>query len=77
MKKTLSTRLLERTDSIEFRKIRQQLNIVAQNNISCDPAKNCYRVISLQDKTRLMLQNEGIEVSQINEFGTDKYLLRW
>lgn len=70
-KKTLATILKERTDTIEYRAIRKQLMIKAQNR------SNEYRVISLQDRTITMLQNEGISIEKITEFGQDKFLLSW
>lgn len=70
-KKTLATILKERTDTIEYRAIRKHLMIKAQNR------SNEYRVISLQDRTIIMLQNEGIKIEKITEFGQDKYLLTW
>jgi len=44
MKKTLSTLLRERTDTIEFRAIRKALYVVAQNS-KCE-----YRTLSIQPK---------------------------
>lgn len=70
-KKTLATILKERTDTIEYRAIRKQLMIKAQNR------SNEYRVISLQDRTIIMLQNEGINVEKITELGCAKFLLTW
>ena len=71
MKKLLSTRLAERTESIEYRAIVKQLMILAQNR------KNEYRLLRIRDYARNRLQNEGINITQITEFGTDKYLLTW
>lgn len=39
--------------------------------------KNEYRVLKIEDKTITMLQNEGISVEKINEFGYEKYKLSW
>lgn len=70
-KKLLSQLLKERTDTIEYRAIRKQLMIKAQNNGSD------YRIMRISDKTIIMLQNEGIKVEKITEFNTVKYLLSW
>lgn len=70
-KKTLATILKERTDTIEYRAIRKQLMNTAQNG------KNEYRILRITHKTILLLQNEGIQVEKITEFGQDKFLLSW
>jgi len=71
MKKTLSTILKERTDTIEFRAIRKQLMIVAQNS------KAEYRTLSIQPKTITMLENNGITIEKVNEHGYEAYKLTW
>lgn len=70
-KKTLATILKERTDTIEYRAIRKQLMNTAQNG------KNEYRILRITDKTIILLQNEGIQVEKITEFGQTKFLLSW
>lgn len=72
-KKNLAYRLRERNETIEYRRIRTALNGVAQSK----HAKQEYRVMHLEPETIIMLQNEGITIAKINEFGTDKYLLTW
>lgn len=71
MKKTLATRLKNHTDTIEFRAIKKQLYIIAQNN------GNCYLTLKLQPKTLLMLQNECLTIEKINEHGYEKYKISW
>lgn len=71
MKKLLSTKLRERTDTVEFRKIRRQLMQFA------DDKKYEFRILRLQQGTINMLQNEGIKVTAIKEHGCDKLLLSW
>lgn len=71
MKKLLATRLKERTDTIEFRRIRAALNVAAQNR------KTEYRVLNIDQSTILMLQNEGLTVEKINEDGWQKYKVSW
>lgn len=70
-KKTLAAILQERTDTVEYRSIKQKLMKVAQNK------GNEFRVIFIEQKTINQLQNEGISVTKVNEFGYDKYLLKW
>lgn len=71
MKKTLSTILRERTDTIEFRAIRKHLMTCAQNE------KSEYRTLAIQPKTITMLQNNGIDVKKVNENGYEVYKLSW
>lgn len=71
MKKTLSTILRERTDTIEFRAIRKALYVVAQNS------KSEYGTLRIEPKTITMLQNNGINVEKINENGYDLYRVTW
>jgi len=71
MKKNLLTLLNERIETIEYRAIKSELMKAAQNK------RTEYRRIYLQDDTIMRLQNEGIKVTKINEFGTDKFLLSW
>lgn len=70
-KKLLSDILKHRTDTIEYRAIKQQLMKVAQSG------KNEYRQLSISDKTVVMLQNEGIKVEKITEFNYEKFKLSW
>lgn len=70
-KKYLSDILRIRTETIEFRRIRSELMKAAQNR------QVQYRAISLAPGTILQLQNEGIKVELINEFGYEKHLLSW
>jgi hypothetical protein len=69
--KLLSTILKERTETIEFRALRKQLMICAQNE------KTEYRVIRIQPKTITMLQNHGINVEKSKENGYEVYKLTW
>lgn len=71
MKKNLASRLRERTETIEFRKIRTGLQNAAQNK------RDEFLIISLQPETIIQLQNEGIRVERIVEFGYPKYKLSW
>lgn len=73
MRKNLAFRLRERTDTIEYRAIRTKLNAIAQNKMS----KQEFRAMYLEPYTIDQLQNEGIVVEQITEFGTKKFLLTW
>lgn len=70
-KKLLSTILKERTETIEFRAVRKNLMVAAQNN------KSNYRIIRLSSKAIMQLQNEGITIEKITEFNQEKYLLSW
>lgn len=72
-KKNLAYRLRERNETIEYRRIRTALNSIAQSK----DAKQEYRVIHLTHETINQLQNEGIIITQIKEFGYKKYLLTW
>ena len=71
MKKLLATRLLERTETIEFRRIRSALNTAAQNRM------REFRILRIDDSTVLMLQNEGLTVEKIKEHGYEKYKISW
>lgn len=71
MKKLLSTLLNERTESIEYRAIRSNLIKTAQQG------KNEFRLMRIGGYALTRLSNEGINVTKINEFGFDKYLLTW
>ena len=73
MKKTLAMQLRERRETIEYRALRARLNAVAQDK----NRKQEYRVLHMQPETIIKLQNEGIVVQKITEFGCDKYLLTW
>lgn len=76
-KKSLSNILLERTQTIEYRDIRKQLMSIAQNNKNNDPEKNCYRIVYIKQETIIKLQNEGLTVEKINEYGYEKYKISW
>lgn len=71
MRKNLAIRLKERTETIEFRKIRTALNSAAQNRNSE------YRLLRIEDYTINLLQNEGLKVEKITEFGTEKFKISW
>jgi len=70
-KKLLSQLLRERTETIEYRKIRGQLMKLAQNE------KTEMLIIKISPETQIMLQNEGIKIEVINDFGYDKIKLSW
>lgn len=70
-KKTLAVILQERSDTVEYRAIKAKLLKVAQNK------GNEFRIMQIEQKTINQLQNEGISVYKVNEFGYDKYLLKW
>ena len=72
-KKLLSTILAERSESVKYRKIRTDLIKQAQN------LKRSFIVLksNMDNYSLITLQNEGINISEINEFGFDKYLLEW
>lgn len=72
-KKLLSTVLRERTESIEYRAIRKQLMVLAQNR----KTEMLILKSKMTDHALNTLQNEGITIKLINEFGHDKYLLSW
>lgn len=71
MKKLLAERLRERTETIEFRAVVSKLYQSAQNK------KDEYRIMHLEPDTILLLQNEGIKVSKIKEFGYSVFKLSW
>lgn len=71
MKKTLNTLLTERTRTIEFRSIRKQLFVVAQNK------KNFLLRLNIEPETIIMLQNECLTVEKINEHGYETYKISW
>lgn len=77
MKKNLQTILLERSETIEYRRIVKQLMDVAQNNLKNKKEFNSYRVLILEQSTLDRLRNEGINVEVIREFGCNKFLLTW
>lgn len=72
-KNNLATRLIERSESIIYRKIKSELIKCAQNN------KQQFIILygNIDQYSITKLQNEGIKVTEINEFGFDKYLLEW
>lgn len=71
MKKTLNTILQERTNTIEFRAIRKQLMNVAQNK------GTQLLQLSIEPETIIMLQNELLTITEINEHGYKKYKISW
>ena len=68
-KKLLSQILLERTETIEYRKIKGQLMKLAQNE------KTEMMIIKISPETQVMLNNEGITITKVNDFGYDKLKL--
>lgn len=56
MKKTLKNILLHHTETIEYRAIRKQLMVVAQNG------GNVFYRFHISDKTIIQLQNEMLTV---------------
>lgn len=70
-KKLLSQILRERTDTIEYRSVRNNLMKQAQNN------KNTFRILRLTPDTITRLQNEGINITQINETNYEVLELSW
>lgn len=70
-KKLLSQILRERTETIEYRKIKSQLMKLAQNE------KTEMLIIKITPETQTMLQNEGIKIEVINDCGWDKLRLSW
>jgi hypothetical protein len=71
MKKLFSAKLRERTETIELRRIKAELNKAAQNN------RKEFIIIHIKPETIVALQNEGIRFEQFTEFGTTKYRLTW
>jgi len=70
-KKLLSEILRERTETIEFRKIRAQLMKYAQNE------KTSFRILKMKTETRIQLENEGITITEINETNYTVLELSW
>jgi len=70
-KKILATVLRERTESIGYRKIRSLLMNQAQNE------KTYCLLIKVDDYSLTRLQNEGIKIEKITDFGTQKFRLSW
>lgn len=71
MKKTLATRLKERTETIEYRAIVKKLMVVAQNK------GNFILLMNIQPNTIIMLQNEMLTVELIEDHGYKKYKISW
>lgn len=71
MKKTLAEKLREHTATIEFRAIRSQLYKNAQDK------KYEFRKMHISQETIIQLQNEGIKVQHLNEFGYKVFKLSW
>lgn len=70
-KKLLSTVLLERTESIQYRKVRSQLMNMAQNE------KREMFILKLDEYTTNRLQNEGITIEEDTQFGYKRLKLTW
>ena len=70
-KKLLSQILRERTETIEYRKIKSQLMKLAQNE------KTSMLIIRISAETQVMLQNEGITIEEIDDHGFKKLKLSW
>lgn len=70
-KKLLSQILRERTETIEYRKVRSQLMKYAQNE------KTSFRILKLKSETIIQLQNEGIVITEINEPSYKVFELSW
>lgn len=70
-RKLLSQILRERTETIEYRKIKSQLMKLAQNE------KTEMLIIKISQETQVMFQNEGIKIEKINDYGFDKLRLSW
>jgi hypothetical protein len=70
-KKLLSELLRERTETIEYRKVRGQLMKYAQNE------KTSYRIMKLKPDTIVQLQNEGITITEIDEPNYKVLELSW
>jgi len=70
-KKLLSQYLRERTETIEYRKIKAQLMKLAQNE------KTEMLILTVSHETQIMLQNEGIKIETITDGGWDKLRLSW
>jgi len=71
MRKTLATRLNERTETIEYRAIVKKLMVVAQNK------GNSILLMTIQPETITMLQNEMLTVTLIEDHGYKKYKISW
>lgn len=72
-KKLLSTILRERTESIEYRAIRKQLMVLAQNR----KTEMLILKSKMTEHAINTLQNEGIKVELFTEFGHEKYRCSW
>lgn len=70
-KKLLSQILRERTETIEYRKVRGQLMKYAQNE------KTSFRILKLKPEPIVQLQNEGITINEVNEPSYKVYELSW
>lgn len=71
MKKLLSTRLKERTETIEFRQIKKKLNIAAENR------RSTFTIWKIAPETIIMLENEGITVREIVLHNINQFELSW
>lgn len=71
MKQTLNTILNERTKTIEFRAIKKQLFVVAQNK------KNFLLRLTIDPETITMLENECLTVEKISPNGYETYKISW
>lgn len=72
-KKLLSDILNERSESVNYRKIRKELMNLAQNN------RNEFIILKskMDDYSATRLRNEGIQFAFFSEFGYDKIKLSW
>lgn len=70
-KKLLRDILLERTETIEYRKIRSQLMRYAQDE------KRTFRIMRMKPDTIIRFQNEGITITEIDEKDYKVLELSW
>ena len=70
-KKLLSQILRERTETIEYRKIKSQLMKIAQNE------GTEMRILKITKETITMLENEGISVVRTKQADYWVYKLSW
>lgn len=70
-KKLLAEILRERTETIEYRSVRNNLMKQAQNN------KNTFRILKMKPETRIQLENEGIAITEIDEKSFSVLELSW
>lgn len=70
-KKLLSQILRERTETIEYRKVRGQLMKYAQNE------KKEFHILKMKTETRIQLENEGIKITEKHEKNYTVLVLSW